>query len=237
MTADPEATGDMAGLDRLLAAWAALLQPTAAGGGPVELATHLLDPRHWLGVGGAVLEQPFETVLGLPRLADVPDLDRKMLSLLQCWAVVAQRSAEYGAMVSKVWLAAFGEFLPALQAAAIAGKPAATGRGLLDSWTATFNERLLRAQRADEFLDVQRRLLVALLNSRAAEHELVEIGAKAMDLPTRAELDDVHRTLHTLKRQLRQLERQLAAAEKGAAAPGGRLRIVSGGAGGERGQA
>ena len=82
--------------------------------------------------GCVTLEQPFETVLGLPRLADVPDLDRKLLSLLQCWAGVAQRSTEYSAIVAQVWMSAYADFLPALQAAAGEGKPATGGRELLD---------------------------------------------------------------------------------------------------------
>ena len=65
---------------------------TEAASAPAELAARLLDPRNWLGVGAATLEQPFETVLGLPRLADVPDIDRKLLHLMQCWVGVAQRS-------------------------------------------------------------------------------------------------------------------------------------------------
>jgi class III poly(R)-hydroxyalkanoic acid synthase PhaE subunit len=213
MTAERETKSPVPGLDGLLELWKTILQPLGAGG-PVELATRLLDPRNWLGVGGAAMEQPFETVLGLPRLADVPDLDRKYLNLAQSWIGVAQRGPEYGAMVSKVWMAAYGDFLPALQAAAIAGKPAVSGRDLLDRWTATVNERMLKAQRSAEFLEVQRRLLDALLKSRAAEHELLEIGAKAADLPTRAEMDDVHKTLHVVKRELRALQRRLAAPEE-----------------------
>jgi class III poly(R)-hydroxyalkanoic acid synthase PhaE subunit len=222
MTADRQENSLVPGLDELFEAWTTALQTSEAGGGPVELATRLLDPRNWLGVGGAALEQPFETVLGLPRLADVPDLDRKLLNLLQSWVGIAQRGAEYSAMVSRVWMAAYGDFLPTLQAAALTGKPAASGRELLDRWTAMVNERLLKAQRSDEFLEVQRRLLDALLKSRAAEHELVEIGAKAADLPTRAEIDDVHKTLHAVKRELRALQRRLAAAEE--AASDGKLK-------------
>ena len=215
MTVDHPMKGALPGFDGFLELWKTALNPTEAGG-PVELATRLLDPRNWLGAGGAALEQPFETILGLPRLADVPDLDRKYLNLVQSWVTIAQRGAEYGAMVSKVWMAAYGDFLPALQAAAVAGKPVGSGRELLDRWTATVNERLLKAQRSGEFLETQRRLLDALLKSRAAEHELVEIGAKAADLPTRAEMDDVHKTLHGVKRELRALQRRLAAAEEAA---------------------
>lgn len=217
MAARPDKKSPVPELHGLFEAWTAALEPLEAGGGPVELAMRLLDPRNWLGVGGAALEQPFETVLGLPRLADMPDIDRKLLNLLHSWAGVAQRSVEYGAIVSQVWMAAYADFLPAFQASATAGKPVGSGRELLDRWTATVNERLLTAQRSDQFLEAQRQLLGALLKSRAAEHELVEIGAKAADLPTRTEIDDVHRTLHTVKRELRALQRRLAALEETAA--------------------
>jgi hypothetical protein len=136
---------------------------------------------------------------------------------MQAWTAVAQRGAEYGAVVSQVWVGAYADFVQALQAAAADGRPARSGRELLDRWTATVNERLLKAQRSERFLEAQRRLLDAMLTSRAAERELVEIGAKAADLPTRAELDDVHKTLHAVKRELRALRRELAAEAEEAA--------------------
>ena len=213
MKGRPKTQGLLPCLESLSAAWMATLALAGTGGGPVELATRLLDPRQWLGIGGAAMEQPFETILGLPRLAEVPELNRKLLNLLRAWMGVAQRGAEYGAVVSQVWIAAYADFLQALQAAAAEGKPARSGRELLDRWTATVNERLLKAQRSDTFLEAQRRLLDAMLTSRAAERELVEIGAKAADMPTRAELDDVHKALHAVKRELRALQRKLASAE------------------------
>jgi hypothetical protein len=226
MAPDSKAKSPFSVLEGLTTAWTTALLPASAGGGPMEFATRLLDPRQWLGIGGAALEQPFETVLGLPRLADVPELDRKLLNLLQAWIVVAQRGAEYGTIVSQVWVAAYTDYLKALQTAAVEGKTARSGRELLDRWTAAVNERLLKAQRSDSFLEAQRRLLDAMLVSRAAERELIEIGANAADLPTRAELDDVHRTLHAVKRELRALQRQLASAE--ARAPGKRPRNAAG---------
>jgi hypothetical protein len=66
-----------------------------------------------------------------------------------------------------------------------------------------------------------------VLASRAAERELVEIGAKAADMPTRAELDDVHKTLHAVKRELRALQRQLAGAEQKTTA-GQRRKVAAG---------
>src|SRR5689334_12547866 len=132
MMADAEPKGLFPDLEALSATWMNALMPGGAGGNPVELATRLLDPRHWFGLGGAALEQPFETILGLPRLADVPDLDRKLLNLLQAWVGVAQRSAEYGAVVSQVWISAYGDFLRSLQTSSAEGRPVRNGRELLE---------------------------------------------------------------------------------------------------------
>jgi hypothetical protein len=125
-------------------------------------------------------------------------------------------------------MAAYGDFLQALQAAAVEGKPARSGRELLDRWTATVNERMLKVQRSDPFLEAQRRLLDAMLTSRAAERELVEIGANAVDLPTRTEIDEVHKSLHAVKRELRALKRELAERGDKAASPGRRRAATAG---------
>lgn len=242
MSQDPKMPGAFPGFEALTSAWMGALMPGAggmggAGGSPMELATRLMDPRQWLGMGGASLEQPFEAVLGLPKLADVPELDRKLLRLLQAWMGVTQRSTEYGALVSQAWMAAYGDFLQGLQASAAEGRPARSGRELLERWTATVNERMLKTQRSDPFLEAQRRLLDAMLTSRAAERELVDIGANAVDLPTRSEIDEVHETLHAVKRELRALKRELAGRGGGekATSPGRRRAASSGGEG--RGEA
>ncbi|HET6522300.1 MAG TPA: poly(R)-hydroxyalkanoic acid synthase subunit PhaE [Geminicoccaceae bacterium] len=198
-------------LEALSAAWMSALAPFGIGGGPAELAARLLDPRQWLGVGGAAVEQPFEAILGLPRLADIPAYDRKLLALMQDWMTVAQRSSAFHALVAQIWLHAYQTFQADLQRAAAEGKSVGSGRELLERWTATANATLLKAQRDDDFLAAQRRLLEAVLASRTREREIVEAQAEALGLPTRTEMDDVHRTLQEVKRELRALKRQLAA--------------------------
>jgi hypothetical protein len=71
----------------------------------------------------------------------------------------------------------------------------------------------MSAQRSDEFLAAQRRLFEALLSSRIRERDVIEILAQLFDLPTRTEMDDVHRTLHAVKRELRALRRALGGAK------------------------
>jgi hypothetical protein len=83
---------------------------------------------------------------------------------------------------------------------------------MLDHWLAVANEELTRTQRTDEFLDAQRKLLRAGVDYRLKERELVEIWCETHSIPTRTEVDDLHRTVHELRRQVRALTKGRGAA-------------------------
>ena len=195
------------------AAWARAWELLGVEGGPFNLALRSLEPRHGFGLGWGLMDQPFETLLGLPRLADVPALDRKLLALLGGWVVLSQHCGEYGAVVARVWAEAYFNFINELYRVAAEERPIRSIRELLDRWAAAVNHKLMSVQRSEEFLAAQRRLFEALLSSRVRERDVIEIFAQLFDLPTRTEMDDVHRALHGVKRELRALRRELRAAE------------------------
>jgi polyhydroxyalkanoate synthase subunit PhaE len=203
--------------DGTFAAWAKAWEFAGAEDGPFALAFQALDPRRWLGLVWGAAEQPFETILGLPRLAAFPALDRKALALVGGWLLLQQRSGEHGAMVCLAWSEAYVEFLAELNRTAAEGHPVKAGRELLDRWRSVLNRKLQRVQRSDKFLSAQRKMLDALLSSRAREREVIEAIANAFDLPTRTELDDAHGTLHNLKREVRALRRELESVKANAA--------------------
>ncbi len=188
-----------------MSTWMRALGALAPGGEQQGLAARALDPRRWLLPGAD--EKPFETILGLPRLADMPALDRQMLALMGGWLLVVQRNGEVNAQVLRAWGQANMEFLQALQASVSGDRPPASLREVLDQWAAAANLALMKAQRSEDFLGAQRGLLDALLSSRTREREVVEAISRMLDLPTRTELDDLHKTVHALKRELRALKR------------------------------
>jgi polyhydroxyalkanoate synthase subunit PhaE len=213
--------------DGTFAAWAKALESAGAEDGPFALAFQALDPRRWPWVVWGGAEQPFETILGLPRFAAFPSLDRKTLALVGGWFVLLQRSGEHGAMVCLAWSEAYMEFLAELSRTAAEGHPAKAGRELLDRWTSILNQKLQTVQRSEQFLSAQRKMLDALLSSRAREREVIEAITNAFDLPTRTELDDAHGTLHNLKREVRALRRELESMKAnapGASPPGEQAR-------------
>lgn len=216
MTAEPAAArGFPSIVEGLASAWLrAWESPANAGAGDGHAGSPLLaqmfDPRRWLGLGGGAIEQPFESFLGLPRLADMPAVDRQLLALAQGWIVLAQRGTEYGGLVGQVWLQAHVDFMGELLSAAAEDRPARSGRELAERWTAAVNARLQVAQRSGDLLAAQGRLMDAMLSQREREREIVEALARVLGQPTRAEMDDVHRSLRAVRRELRALQRERA---------------------------
>jgi hypothetical protein len=74
----------------------------------------------------------------------------------------------------------------------------------------TANTALLETQRSDKYLESQREILKASTQLRLAQQALAAFYSEMFGYPTRAELDDVHRTVTELRRELRALQRESA---------------------------
>ena len=79
---------------------------------------------------------------------------------------------------------------------------------MLALWVETANTTLLETQRSEAFLKTQRETLKASTDLRLAQRELAEYYSEMFGYPTRAELDDVHKTVTELRRELRALKRE-----------------------------
>jgi polyhydroxyalkanoate synthase subunit PhaE len=188
--------------------WAKASETAGARDGPFNLAMRAFDPRRWLGMAWPSVEEPMDFLGRLPHFA-FPMLDRKLLALAGGWLLLMQRNGEHTLKIMQAWAEAYNDLYGDLNAAAAKGEPVHAGRELLERMLAVFNRKMQEAQRSDDFLASQRKLLEAFLLSRVREREVIEIVASAFDLPTRSEMDDSHRSMHDLKREVRALRREL----------------------------
>jgi hypothetical protein len=179
------------------------------------------ESKSGMGAGNE-LADAIERMTQGPRLADVVDFDRRLLSTFSAWTEMQKKLAAYNAVASRPWIKAAEKY----QSTAGAADKTVSGeswRSLLGSWTALANDELLANQRTDEFLLVQRELLQAATEFRARQIEIGEIVSKIMGLPTQSDFDDVTRQLTELRRELRALSRRVdAAAVPRLAAPSAR---------------
>lgn len=184
-----------------------------AGDGPSEgiaeeTLRRMFDPSRFLYAGTDEINQAIQRLVEGPEFADIGTLERQVLKATREWMALREASAAYRAVTTAAWSRAFQAF-----SKETAKNPALLGQGfrpVLDRWLAVANDELIRTQRTDEFLKAQRELLAAGVNYRLKERELVEVWCETHSIPTRTEVDDLHRTVHELRGQVRDLAARLA---------------------------
>jgi polyhydroxyalkanoate synthase subunit PhaE len=171
----------------------------------------VFDPRAWFaGIGG--MDEALQRMAEGPRLADLWDTERKTLSLVNAWTALRQRNLEHNTVMLEAWLQAAGAFAKTLNDKVDRHETLGSWREILALWVETANAALLETQRSEAYLKSQREILKASTDLRLAQQEVAAFYSEMFGYPTRAEVDEVHRTVTELRRELRALQRARASA-------------------------
>lgn len=177
------------------------LAATAHSAAGRETLDRFLDPAQWL-FGGAAAPDPALVALIAGAERDAPGgFGRETLRTTPEWAALRRARARHRALVAGAWKRCFERL--AADPAAIASVEA-----LQDRWLAAAMTELDALHADPAFLDSMRDLVMAAVSLREAEARLVEAFCEAHALPTRREVDDLHRTVTELRRELRALKRR-----------------------------
>jgi class III poly(R)-hydroxyalkanoic acid synthase PhaE subunit len=172
-----------------------------------QMLGHIFDPRVWFSSTND-MDEALQRLSEGPRLADLWDIERKFLTVFNAWVALRRRSLEHNTVMLEAWMRAAGAFARQLGDMADAGARIESPREILTLWVETANDTMLETQRSEAFLRTQREVLKASTELRLAQKEVAEFYSEMFGYPTRAELDDVHKTVTELRRELRALKRQ-----------------------------
>ena len=171
-----------------------------------ELLGKVLDPRAWFSSMDG-MDQALQRMSEGPRLADLWDTERKMLNVFNAWTALRQRSLEHNTDNARGVAAGGWQVCGRSQRDGERTEALGSWRELLALWVETANTVLLETQRSDAYLKSQREILKTSTDLRLAQQEIAAFYSEMFGYPTRAELDDVHRTVTELRRELRALQR------------------------------
>ena len=180
------------------------------GSPPDPLVTQMLgkifDPRPWFSSNDD-MDGELRRLAEGPRLADLWQVERRLLNVFNAWTALRRRSLEHNTVMLEAWLKAAAAFAKELNQKAERGEVLESWRAVLALWVESANTALLETQRSDAYLESQRNMLTASTELRLAQQEVAEFYSQMFGYPTRAELDDVYKTVTELRRELRALKR------------------------------
>lgn len=214
-TGEDGAGEDAAALAELWRSWLALggslgaAMPSMAEPGRIagETLGRFLDPMSLALVGGSQVGETIRKLTEGPRFADLGAIERRMAKVLELWLQVQQAARTYEAVVAGAWAEANQRFTTELNRLAAAGAAPRQPEDALKLWLDIANRTLLETHRSERFLEAQGALLRQGMDFLLGERELIEGLVEPAGLPTRSEIDEVHRSVQELKRRVRALEK------------------------------
>jgi len=173
----------------------------------METLKALLNPMSFFNSGLLEFDNVFQKLVDVPDFADAGIYEKKLLRINKAWQECQVASTEYHAILSGTWAEAFKEYTS--QLSKYKDQEIIQPKELLQQWLNIANELLIDMQRSDLFLKAQNKLMEAHTKLKLQQKEMTESWCEAMMIPSRSEVDDLHRIVHNLRRQVRSLKRQL----------------------------
>jgi len=171
-----------------------------------RILNRIFDPLLWLSAVGG-MDQGLDRVAEGPRLADLFDTERRFLGVFNAWVAVRRRGYEHNSLMLEVWMRATSQFLRTLNEKAETGEKLESVRDLVTIWVETANTALLEVQRTEPYLESQREIVNTSTQLRLAQQDVAQFYSEMFAVPTRTEIDDVHRVVTELRREVRALKR------------------------------
>lgn len=173
-----------------------------------ESLRRLLNPKYFSMAALDEVSGSVQRMAEGPEFADIGLFEKHMLQSTAEWLAMQEADAQYRQITGSAWARAFQKFSAEISSdwTSLSSDP----RKTLDRWLEIANDELIQTQRREDFLAASRKLFRATIEYRLKQREAVEVWCESQSMPTRTEVDDLHRTVTGLRRELRTIKRQLA---------------------------
>ncbi len=168
------------------------------------------NPYSWLKFSSTNFEEGVKRFSEGPLFSGVSDIDNRIAKAMDGWLELGEKNNDYYEILLKNWIKAYEKFLVHVNDQNNSENDDLTPRKLVELWSSIANEELMVMHRSDEFLQAQKALISASAEYRLYEQEIAEVICEALHVPTRKEIDDLHKTVTELRRELRSLKNSCA---------------------------
>jgi len=175
----------------------------------LKALTDMSNPNSWLKYSGDNFDISAHKLSEGPLFSGITDIDNRLAQVNDSWLELFDESKKYHSIVFLKWSQAYNNFLEELNQLDKDQRAELSPRKLIDMWANIANEELLTLHRSEEFLTAQRSVIRASMQYRLHEKEVAEVICEALHIPTRDEVDDLHKTVTELRRELRQTKTAL----------------------------
>lgn len=159
-------------------------------------------------------EAMFGKFLGAPAIGYSREMNEKLLKGFEAWTDYRRTSLEFDTELVGTGFRALEELLRELVETAEKGQKVTNFRQLFDLWVASSERAYFELFNTDSFAELQGRLVNSAMRCKIREREIVEEVQSAFSMPSRSEIDGIHRRVQDLRDEVKALKRELALLQK-----------------------
>jgi len=160
---------------------------------------------------------PFNFIASFPGIGYTREKQEQLNHLYQQWSNYEARAREYTASMSKVGLEALQKFQEYVSNPPEGAAPLKSLKEVYGKWVDICEDIYAKYAMTEEYTRLYGEVVNALMAFKKKQNEVLDDLIGQANLPTRAEVDSLHKRLHELKREVAALKSAKPAAK--AAAP------------------
>ncbi len=157
-----------------------------------------------------IYEKTFGTVLQSSSLGYTREFNNKLFKSFDAWINFYKASFEYQVVLVDVWLKAYEELTRQLASSKEKGETVQNWQQFLQLWSSGFDRVFAQTFRSVDALEVQGKFLNSALTYKLHQQQLMEVFLKMYDLPTRSEVDEIHRSIYEMRKEIKSLKKASA---------------------------
>ncbi|ACK68961.1 poly(R)-hydroxyalkanoic acid synthase, class III, PhaE subunit [Gloeothece citriformis PCC 7424] len=176
----------------------------AASGQPSALIE--LNNLYW----NLLYEESFGSLMQTPLLGLPREFNRKLLEGFEAWRNLYRASIDYQLVLGDIQIRSFEALMKKLVTLAEQGKPVKDWREFQTIWSQVADDVFALAFSEEKNLKIRGNFLNSLNAYRLQQQELMEVYLRLMNLPTRSEIDEVHKSIYELRKEVKSLKKIIA---------------------------
>ncbi|MBW4681688.1 MAG: class III poly(R)-hydroxyalkanoic acid synthase subunit PhaE [Microcoleus vaginatus WJT46-NPBG5] len=196
------------GMQKLAQLWAESLEQSLKSAGKTtvgEQAAFLeLTELYW-----NIYERTFGSFLQSPNFGYSREFNNKLQKGFDAWIQLTKATFDYQGVLVEVWMKAFEELMRELGSSEEKGKTVQNWQELLQVWSRAFDRVFAQKFGSEDAVALQGKFLSAAMTYKFQQQQLTEVFLKMYDLPTRSEVDEIHRNIYELRKEIKSLNKAL----------------------------
>lgn len=196
------------GMQKLAQLWAESIEESLKIAGKTMVGEHSafleITELYW-----SIYEKTFGSALQSPNFGYNREFNNKLLKGFDAWIQFTKATFDYQGELVEVWMKAFEELMRELASSEETGKTVQNWQQLLQVWSRVFDRVFAQKFGSEDAVALQGKFLNAAMTYKFQQQQLMEVFLKMYNLPTRSEVDEIHRNIYELRKEIKSLNKAL----------------------------